>query len=457
MSGDPILILQMRRMGDLILTFPLMLDLLKKYPGHPLLVAAEPQFFKHLLPFSPPCQYVTPQALPKLSEGKYKAIINLSSQREAALCAARAEAEFKLGPLATPDATRIAGFWQLYRASLTANNRHNLFHWADLYRLDLGFPLLRFQKERQGKAAKDRLALFVGASEPSKRPDAAFWISLVRRLKAGGKTPILLGGPAEKTLGAEIALKTQAPNFCGLTDLPRLGALLSAAELVITPDTGPMHLANWLGAPVLNLSLGNVSPHETGPHGTGQWIAQASMSCSGCWKCWRGRQYCRNVFTPQAIANAALAIVDGAKPPAASGLKFSASGRDSHGLYELLPIAPDSSASTLLSGFWKKTFLCLANSAPLSESQPKNASLVEKYPALVENMTRHLEKMLATLRVCQKKDTWLPEDYWREHPWHSRLFAGFTQMFLQNEDFSSKAWQKAIRNVAMAKAALEKS
>ena len=36
MSADPLLVLQLQRMGDLILTFPLLLALKKRWPGHPL-------------------------------------------------------------------------------------------------------------------------------------------------------------------------------------------------------------------------------------------------------------------------------------------------------------------------------------------------------------------------------------------------------------------------------------
>lgn len=50
MSADPVLVLQLQRMGDLILTFPLLSRLKQRWPGHPVWVVAEPQFFRELMP-----------------------------------------------------------------------------------------------------------------------------------------------------------------------------------------------------------------------------------------------------------------------------------------------------------------------------------------------------------------------------------------------------------------------
>ena len=54
----PILVIQMQRMGDLILSFPLFLWLMRRYPGHPLWVAADPRFFRPLRPIDPTVHYL---------------------------------------------------------------------------------------------------------------------------------------------------------------------------------------------------------------------------------------------------------------------------------------------------------------------------------------------------------------------------------------------------------------
>ena len=68
MSCDPVLILQMQRMGDLILTFPLLLDLQKLWPEQPIWVVAEKEFFQPLLPFSPKVSFFAPSMPPSPSK-----------------------------------------------------------------------------------------------------------------------------------------------------------------------------------------------------------------------------------------------------------------------------------------------------------------------------------------------------------------------------------------------------
>ena len=53
MSADPVLVLQMHRMGDLILTMPLLRLLLRHWAGHEVWVAAEPHFFQDIMPLAP--------------------------------------------------------------------------------------------------------------------------------------------------------------------------------------------------------------------------------------------------------------------------------------------------------------------------------------------------------------------------------------------------------------------
>ena len=191
MGADPVLVLQMRRMGDLILTFPLLLHLARLHPGSPLWVVADPLFFRELLPLTPKAVYFPPAHCDTLAKGRYAAAINLSGAPEAARCMARLEAPLKLGPVAESDGLRVRGFWQTYRASLTQNNRHNAFHWADLPLLDTvpQASLAAVPRVRVTPAGTGRVGLVLGASAADKRPDAAFWARLAQRLAARGSPP----------------------------------------------------------------------------------------------------------------------------------------------------------------------------------------------------------------------------------------------------------------------------
>lgn len=444
MSGEPILILQLRRLGDLILTFPLILDLLRRYPANPVWLVAHPFFFEPLMPFAPGVVFFPPEHLPALSRQEYHAIINLGEGAEAASCCGAAKTEFRLGAASGGGGLRIHGYWQLYRTALTCNNRHNLFHWADLNRLDFGIPLARIRPQTVSSPQRGRVGLFVGASQQGKHPDADFWSVLGRRLSRSGYKPILLGGPAEASLGATIAARANLPNFCGKTDLRQLAALLGSVELLVTPDTGPMHLADWLGSKILNLSLGNVQPWETGPVAPGHWVAQARISCAGCWQCGRSSQMCRPMFNPRVIADLAQAIMSGREMEATPGLRVFRTGRDNLGLYTLEG-KPDNSTARLLDIFWKQAFLYFKEPAMAGALQEAASALAEKNPALVANMRASMAQMAQS--VAKSRIAGLPSGFLRNQPRHSGIFAGFIEMGLQNDNFSPQATAQSLERV----------
>jgi len=71
----------------------------------------------------------------------------------------------------------------------------------------------------------------------------------------------LCGGPApqEKQLGAEIASLCQQPvtDLTGQDTLKQLMAMMQAVDLVISPDSGPLHMASAAGTPVIGLHGGS--------------------------------------------------------------------------------------------------------------------------------------------------------------------------------------------------------
>ena len=72
-----------------------------------------------------------------------------------------------------------------------------------------------------------------------------------------GMTVVLSGGPSplERSLGETIEAAAKHPliNLIGKDTLPQLVALLQRADIVLSPDSGPVHLANALGTPVIGL------------------------------------------------------------------------------------------------------------------------------------------------------------------------------------------------------------
>lgn len=455
MANLPILLIQLRRLGDLIMTFPLLESLCGSHPANPLLFAGEEIFFSELKRLAPAVEFLPASSLPRLAAQRYELLVNLDSRREAAMCASKASANLKIGPQLSDSQLHISGFWQLYKASLTHNNRHNLFHWADLDRLDLVWPLPEMKPIPTPHITHGRVGLFIGASEAAKRPGAQFWSALARLLISRGLAPVILGGSAEKEAGHEISSRAglEKANFCGKTSLTQLASIIRGLDLLISPDTGPMHLADWLGTPVLNLSMGNVNPHETGPMRPGHLVLRANMSCGGCWQCSRAKPYCHNAFNPALVSRIALAFLqDGLmnheREFSRSGLELFRSARKANGLYWLDPIfvRDRHEARTHLDQFWQEAFLSFCDYENNMESLALR--MVDSCPALAKSIQQNMLGLISKLMHLAKGGKGLQPDFWKSLPAHSRLFGGFLEMSLENDNFSPNAISKALEWIA---------
>lgn len=110
------------------------------------------------------------------------------------------------------------------------------------------------------------------------------------------------------------AMSHSAVRCEGRTDLRTLMAIYREAAVVITTDTGPMHLAAAVGTPVVAL-FGPTSPGRTGPHGSGHIVLRAGLSCSPCFeRSCRTTKYapraCMHQIRVEQVVDAALRILE---------------------------------------------------------------------------------------------------------------------------------------------------
>jgi heptosyltransferase-1 len=109
---------------------------------------------------------------------------------------------------------------------------------------------------------------------------------LADRLVAEKKATIIFtGSRADDASVSRILgmMKQHAENWTGETTLKELAALASLADLFVTTDTGPMHLAAAAQAKVLAL-FGPTAPWRTGPYGLSHIVVRAGIDCSPCFK-----------------------------------------------------------------------------------------------------------------------------------------------------------------------------
>lgn len=149
--------------------------------------------------------------------------------------------------------------------------------WADAW--------LAEQAAAFGQPISGFVALQLGASQDMRRWPVASFRELGRLLwHKTGLAPVLLGSPSEADLGARFGAGCDYPfiNAIGKTDLGQLAAILQRARLLVTNDTGTMHLAAGLGRPLLALFLATAQPVDTGPLNQGSCSLEPNLDCHPC-------------------------------------------------------------------------------------------------------------------------------------------------------------------------------
>lgn len=104
-----------------------------------------------------------------------------------------------------------------------------------------------------------------------------------RRLTEGTARCVIVGAPGEEQLGHDIAEAMQAEPLVlsGKTSIRELMAVIKRCSLFITNDTGPMHIANAFGVPLVAM-FGPTNPHVTSPFGDKRVVIQHQVRCSPC-------------------------------------------------------------------------------------------------------------------------------------------------------------------------------
>ncbi len=134
-----------------------------------------------------------------------------------------------------------------------------------------------------GRGRGELVGIFPGSNASSRRWDADRFTELAARLAGRGARVIVFGSAGERALTAEVA-GSAALDLGGRTDLPLLAAGLGTCEVLITNDSGPMHLAAAVGTPTVSVQ-GPADPRVTRPLGEGhELVWGAPIRCVPCVK-----------------------------------------------------------------------------------------------------------------------------------------------------------------------------
>ena len=136
------------------------------------------------------------------------------------------------------------------------------------------------------KPNPERIAISAGADYgPSKCWPTERFIATANHIteKHPNAHFVLLGTKSETSIGKRIAgeLGTRSTDMTGKTNLRGLMDELKRCALLITNDTGSMHLAAHLGIPTVAI-FGSTEPAWTGPIGEGHEVLRNHVPCSPC-------------------------------------------------------------------------------------------------------------------------------------------------------------------------------
>lgn len=156
-----------------------------------------------------------------------------------------------------------------------------------------------------------------GARWDNKRWPAHYFADVVRRLSRQyvDLNFAILGSQADQELARTIlpACADRCLDLTGRTSLPEMVEWIRLSDLVITNDTGPMHVAAALRKPLVAI-FGPTNPASTGPHGQRSAVVQAqSLPCVPCLK--RDCMYveplaCLHTITPDHVHQLACHRLD---------------------------------------------------------------------------------------------------------------------------------------------------
>src|SRR5512144_1435319 len=150
---------------------------------------------------------------------------------------------------------------------------------------------------------------------PAKRWPAEHFAALAKRFLAEGFRVWLIGSPNDRPAAAAVvaAMGPHAGvvNLAGHTDLGTAIDLLSLARVVVSNDSGLMHAAAAVGAPLVAL-FGSSSAAYTPPLSPHARIAKTDIACSPCFKreCPLGHFRCMRELRPDAVYDLARGTPD---------------------------------------------------------------------------------------------------------------------------------------------------
>ena len=148
------------------------------------------------------------------------------------------------------------------------------------------------------------------ATWPTKLWDNGKFAQVADWLAGQGLSVVFTGGRGDRPVIDDIMARMHQPavSLAGDTTLKTLAALYQQAPLVVSTDTGPMHIAAAVGTPVVAV-FGSTAPWRTGPYGEGHQVVRLDLLCSPCLKRECAHRRCMTELGAELVISAARRLL----------------------------------------------------------------------------------------------------------------------------------------------------
>lgn len=352
-----ILLLRLERIGDLLMTLEAIADVRATWPDATIDLAVG-SWNESLATLVPGISHVHVIDVPWLSRGerptswptilkaarlwrthRYDMVINFEPDIRSNVLGWLSGAPIRAGyasggggPLVTRvgryDPTRHVAWNARALVSVAAAGQAPAVHGLRAHRLQVGATEQARVDERLASTARPLIGLHVSGGRESKQWHLdRFAAAAARVADATSGTIVLTGAPSDQPLVDAVTSQLTAHrvvSMAGSLSLPETAALMQRLDILITGDTGPMHLAAAMGAPVVAL-FGPSDPVRYGPRAARERILRVQLPCSPCGlvrlppeRCRGHVPDCMDGITVDAVVAAALELLtaaDSAAPP----------------------------------------------------------------------------------------------------------------------------------------------
>ncbi len=252
--------------------------------------------------------------LHELRQQHYDKIIDLQGLLKSALVARAARGDERIGPSFQREGARL--FYHTV-AGERDKNRHAVIENLDIILhlgLRLGAPVFPVTvPESTLKVPSPHVAICPSSRWETKNWPVERFAAVARHLQQQcGASITLLGAPADQSACQAIAGALPAPcrNLAGKTSIVEMGSILKTVDLLVSNDSGPVHMAAALGTQTL-VVFGPTNPGRTGPFGEGHRVLQAMNPCQPCMsrRCSHPESSCIRQITVDQVISAAEAAV----------------------------------------------------------------------------------------------------------------------------------------------------